>query len=271
MKTLAVVTACLMIGASLSCGSAHAGAWPQDPDRWLVVNQFTYQNGPSNGYNDQGRPQGHGRLQQFTFSPYIEYGVTEDWTLGAQPMIQFANLSVPAGQRGGGTNTGLTEVNLFARYTVYRWDFDVLSVQGMLGVPGFSGGVQPQVANPWPEYEARLLYGHAFELSDSIAGFFDTEIAYRLEGGHNADQIHSDTVVGIRPGDDWIFMLQFNATLGLGNNTGTGGDYDQYRLQASIGTRVADDTWLVLGAFHDLGGHNVTLGNGATLSIWTRF
>lgn len=260
-----------MIAAVSFCAQAQAGAWPQDEGRWLLVNQFTYIDSPSNGYNSQGRPDGHGTLQQFEFSPYIEYGITEDWTLGLQPRFQYADLSEPAGQKGGGTNVGLAEVNLFARYTIYKWDYDVLSVQGMFGAPGSAGGGQPQVANPWPEYEARVLYGHSFDVTDDVSGFLDTELAYRLEGGHNADQLHWDTTLGIRPDPDWLLMLQFNATFGLGNNTGNGSHYNQYRLQAGVGTRIADETWLVLAAFHDLGGNNVALGTGAVLSIWTRF
>jgi hypothetical protein len=270
MVKLPVIAGVMMAAASV-CGQAQAGAWPQDEGRWLVVNQFTYIDSPANGYNSQGRPEGHGSLQQIEFSPYIEYGVTEDWTLGLQPRLQYADLSVPTGQRGGGANTGLAEINLFSRYTIYKWDYDVLAVQAMLGAPGISGGGQPMVANPWPEYELRLLYGHAFDLTDDVSGFFDTEIAYRLEGGHNADQIHWDSTIGLRPDPDWLVMLQFNASKGLRDNTGTGGDYDQYRLQAALGTRIADETWIVLGAFHDLGGHNVALGTGATLAIWTRF
>jgi len=270
MRALPVIAG-LMIGTAALCGQARAGAWPQEQDRWLVVNAFTYINTPTNGYDSQGRPSGHGTLSQFEFSPYIEYGVTDDWTLGLQPRVQYADLSVPSGQKGGGSKAGLAEVNLFARYTIYKWDYDVLAIQGMLGVPGTAGSGQPQVAIPWPEYEARLLYGHSFDLTDDMSGFFDTEIAYRLEGGHNADQLHSDTIIGLNPSPDWLLMLQFNATIGLGNNTGTGGHYNQYRLQAGIGTRLADETWLVLSAFHDLGGNNVALGNGALLAIWTRF
>jgi hypothetical protein len=270
MRTLPVIAG-LAVAAACGSAPAWAGAWPQDVGRWLLVNQFTYTDSPASGYNSQGRPDGHGSLQQFEFSPYIEYGVTEDWTLGLQPRLQYANLSVPSGQKGGGSDTGLAEVNLFSRYTLYKWDFDVLAVQAMLGAPGSAGGGQPMVAMPWPEYEMRLLYGHAFDVTDGVSGFFDTEIAYRLEGGHNADQIHSDTTLGLRPYPDWLVMLQFNATYSLHNNTGTGGDYDQYRLQAAIGKQIADETWLVLGAFHDLGGHNVALGTGATLAIWSRF
>ncbi len=270
MGAVARLLATLALGMSLA-SAAQAGAWPQEQGRWLIVNQFTFSDTATKGYDNQGRPAGNGSLKQFEFSPYIEYGVTPEWTLGLQPRFQVAHLSAPVGQKGASSASGLAEVNLFSRYTLYRWDYDVLAVQAMLGVPGFAGKNMPTVAAPWPEYEARLLYGHSFDFGKNISAFFDTEVAYRLEGGHNADQIHSDTTFGFRPDSDWLAMLQFNATWGLANNTGSGSNYDQYRLSAAIGRRVGADTWLLLGGYTDLGGRNVSLGNGVTVSIWTKF
>ena len=262
----------MAVASALAPSAALAGAWPQEEGRWLVVNQFTYEESQTNGYGPQGQRVGHGNFKQFEFSPYIEYGLTEDWTLGVQPRIQYANLSVPNGQSGGGSTTGLVEVNLFARYTIYKWDYDVLAVQATFGTPGYAGkNNNPQVANPWAEGELRLLYGHSFDITDNMSGFFDTEVAYRIEGGNNADQFHSDTILGFKPDPDWIAMINFNMTLGMGNNTGTGGNYDQYRIGAAIGTRIVDDWWVVLGGFHDIAGSHVALANGVTLSIWTRF
>jgi len=261
----------LIAGAvALAPAAARAGAWPQDEDRWLVVNQFTYSESQTNGYGPTGQRVGHGNFKQFEFSPYIEYGVTPDWTVGLQPRFQYANLSVPNGQSGGGSTTGLAQVNVFARYTLYRWDFDVVALQGTLGIPGYAGKNNPQVAYPWTEFEARILYGHSFDVTDDISGFFDTELAYQIAGGNNADMIHSDTLLGIKD-EDWIAFIQYNMTLGLGNNRGTGGNYDQYRIGASIGRRIGDDTWLVLGGYHDIAGSHVALGNGVILSLWMRF
>jgi hypothetical protein len=270
MRGLALAAA-LAIGLAFTPMAARAGAWPQDEDRWLVIHQFTYSDSATNGYGPQGQRIGHGSFKQFEFSPYIEYGVTPDWTVGIQPRIQYANLSVPAGQTGAGSTFGLAEVNLFARYTIYRWDYDVVAVQGMFGAPGYAGKNNPLVANPWAEAEARVMYGHSFDLTEDVSGFFDTELAYRYEGGHNADQIHSDTMIGFRPDPDWLLMANFNMTLGLGNNTGTGGNYDQYRIGAAIGRRIGEETWIVLGGYHDIAGSHVALGNGVTLALWTRF
>lgn len=259
------------MGTMLVPGAAMAGAWPQDENRWLVVNQFSYSESQTNGFGPNGQRIGHGNFKQFEFSPYIEYGVTPDWTIGVQPRFQYANLSVPSGQCCGGSTLGVAQVNLFARYTLYRWDFDVLAVQATFGTPGYTGKNNPQVAAPWASAEIRGLYGHAFDVTDDVTGFFDTELAYRYQGGHNADELHSDTTIGLKPGEDWIALLSFNMTLGVGNNTGTGGNYDQYRIGAAVGYRILDETWLVLGGYHDIAGSHVALGNGVTLSIWTRF
>ncbi len=262
--------AALVAALGLASGAAQAAAWPQEEGRWLIVNQFTYSDSATNGYDSQGRPSGHGSLKQFQFSPYIEYGVTPELTVGMQPQFQVANLS-GSKRSGGGTSGGLTQVNLITRYTIYRWDYDVLAVQAQLGIPGYTGNDKPAVADPWTEYEARLLYGHSFDVTDDVSGFFDTELAYRLNGGHASDQIHSDTTLGFKFGDDWLVYVQAALTFGLRNNVGTGGDYDQYRGQITLARRISDEVWLAIGGYHDFGGRNVALGNGVTASIWLRF
>lgn len=260
----------LLIGLAFSADRAEAGAYPRDPGTWLVISQFDYAVSDTKGYDPQGHQTGRGTYTQIEFSPYIEYGLTPDWTLGLQPRTQLASLKNDAGGQGG-TSAGLAQVNLFARYTVYRWDFDVLAVQAQYGVPGFAGRNNPQVASPWAEYEARLLYGHDFTLSDDLGGFVDAEIAYRLNAGHSADQIRTDLTLGLRPSPEWLVLAQAFLTFGLRNNVGNGNDYDQYRLQLSVVRQLTDDIWLQVGGWHDVGGRNVARSNAGIVALWFRF
>lgn len=254
----------------LITGHALAGAWPQSEGRWLLVTQGSYSETNTTGYDQQGRKAGSGRYSQFEFSPYIEYGVTEEVTFGMQPRTEFVDLSYNTG-RSRQQNTGLSQINLFARYAIYRWDFDVLSVQGQIGLPGAAARTQPQIAMPWTEYEARLLWGHAFEISSRTKGFLDTELGYRLNGGHSADQLRLDITLGIAPDPDWLILAQVFATRSLRNQRGTGGDYDQVRVQLAAANQIADDTWLELGVFEDVSGRKLGRARGVLSALWFHF
>lgn len=256
--------------SALAGGEAQAGAWPQDEGRWLVINSFTYSETNTTGYNLQGQKAGSGAYKTFEFSPYIEYGVSEDWTLGAQPRLDLVNLSYNNG-RPSQSGSGLAAVNLFARYTVYRWDFDVLSVQGMLSVPGVAGNNQPVVASQWAAFEPRVMWGHSFDITDDISAFLDTELAYRIDAGHNADQVHLDVTIGVTPDPDWLFMIASSNTLSMRNNIDNGGDFDQYRILVSGAYQVMDDVWFQLGVFQDIATRKVSRSRGLTAALWFRF
>ncbi len=262
--------ACVALMQAFGAAPAAAGAWTEEEGRWLLITSATYSQTTTGGYDQHGRPAGSGSYRTFEFSPYIEYGVTDDLTVGLQPRIDYVNLSYNTG-RARQTNAGLAEVNLFARYTLYRWDFDVVSVQGMFGLPGTAGNNQPLVANPWAEYEARALWGHAFDLTDDIHGFTDVELAYRLSGGHSADQIHLDVSVGILPDPDWLILAQVFATKSVRNQTGNGGDYDQVRVQLGVANQIEDDVWLQLGVFRDVAGRKLAKATGGLVSLLFRF
>jgi len=263
--------ACLALGAGLLIsGEALAGAWPQSEGRWLLVTQGSYSETNATGYDQQGRKAGSGRYSQFEFSPYIEYGVTEEVTIGLQPRTEFVDLSYNTG-RARQQGSGVSQVNLFARYAVYRWDFDVLSVQGQIGLPGTAGGNQPQIAMPWTEYEARVLWGHSFELTGQTKGFLDTQFGYRLNGGHSADQLRLDLTLGVFPDPDWLLLAQMFATRSLRNQSGTGGDYDQVRVQLAVANQIWDDVWLELAVFEDIDGRKLGRARGLLSALWFHF
>lgn len=249
--------------------AARAGAWPEESQHWLVINQFDYFQAPVQGYDQRGNPSGRGTFKQFEFSPYIEYGVTPEWTVGMQPRFQYADLR--AGPTNSGSTTGTAQVNLFARYTLYKWDFDVLSFQAQFDTPGFANHHNPQVAEPNAEYEARMLYGHSFNLPWKWTGFLDAQLAYRRDAGPPADQIRWDTTLGIRPRPDWLVLVQTFFTFSLHNQTGVGPNYDLYRLQLSVVKQISDSVFLQLGGWHDMGGRNIALGNAVIAAIWFEF
>ncbi len=251
-----------------AASAAHAGAWPEPSSHWLGIDTFSYYRVQVDGFNQLGEPAGRGRYTQYEISPYIEYGLTNRWTIGLQPRAQYV---VQSGLPGTGHALGLVQLNLFARYALYQDGWNVLSVQGQYGIPGAQNVPRPELAQPGAEYEARLLYGHGFKLPSGMNGFIDAETGYRIEVGGWADQLRADVTAGLRPTADWLLLAQSFNTVSLGHASSTGADYNLYRIQLSVVHDLTPHVALQVGVWRDMAGRNIALGNAAVAAIWLRF
>ncbi len=247
---------------------AMAGAWPEAPGQWLDINTLSYYQVSVNGYNEQGRPTGNGTYSQVEFSPYVEYGLTDRWTIGVQPRLQEVTQS---GLPGTASSYGLVQANLFARYQLYRDDQNVVSVQGQFGAPGVANNRNPLLVQPNAEYEARLLYGRNLAIAASLPAFIDAEAAYRVEANGVADQFRGDVTVGLKPSPNWLILAQSFNTVSVGSAVPGETNYNLYRVELSVVRDISEHASLQLGAWHDVAGHNIALGDAGVLALWLRF
>lgn len=254
--------------ATVEMPQARAGAWPELAGHWLAIETFSDYRAAVQGYNQFGQPTGTGRYTQYEFAPYIEYGLSPRWTIGFEPRSQVVVQSGLPGTRGA---TGLVQINLWARYEVFRDAWNVVSVQGQVGFPGVQTPQPPALAQPGAEYEARALFGHAFRLADGWTGYTDLETGYRIEVDGWADQIRADGTLGIRPVQRWMFLAQTFNTLSVGQAAPGGSDYNLYRVALSVVHKVTPHIALQLGVWRDIGGRNIALGNAGFAAIWLRF
>lgn len=255
--------------ALLACpAAANAGAWTEGQNDWLVINTLSYYRVTVSGYNPFGKPTGTGTYSQAEFSPYLEYGLTDRWTVGAQPRFQTITQS---GLPGTGHSTGLVQLNLFGRYQVYRDDLNAFSVQAQLGIPGAATTENPQLAQPNAEYEGRLLYGRNLILPEGWTGFTDAEAAYRVEEDGYADQFRGDFTLGLSPVPHWTLLAQSFNTVSLGNVRPAQPHYDLYRVEFSALHDLSAHAAVQLGFWHDAGGENIALGNAGIVALWLRY
>lgn len=264
LRTLALVAA----AAGLGMPRAWAGAWPQPDGHWLAIETFSDYRAATQGYNQFGQPTGRGSYTQYELAPYIEYGLTPRWTVGFQPRAQEVVQSGLPGTRGA---TGLVQVNLWARYALFRDSWNVLSVQGQVGIPGIQSRSSPVLAQPGAEYEARVLFGHAFRLPGGWSGYTDLETGYRIEENGWADQIRGDATLGIRPAPGWLFLAQSFNTVSVGQASPGGSDYNLYRVAFSVVHDLTRHVALQVGMWHDAAGRNIALGNAGFAAVWLRF
>lgn len=247
---------------------AWAGAWPQNEGSGQIILQDTWYTTTTNGYDPQGRPSGHANYTQLELAPYVEYGLTPRWTIGAQPRLQgvFTNSS---GRDVSGY--GIVETNLFARYAVWRGENDVFSVQGMVGAAGIdSSDRDPEVANPNNEYELRLLYGHGFTLGEHT-GFLEADIAGRARSGTAANELHLDLTAGYRPAPRWLVMAQSFTTKGLRDNETGGSNYDDTKIQLSAVYDLTENWSVQFGGYTEVATRNISRGNAGLVALWYRF
>ncbi len=262
---------CGLVLAAMGLASRHAvgGAWPLREGAWQIITQMTPYEAKISGFDPGGRQAGSGTYDRIEYSSLVEYGLTPQTTIGVQARAQSIWQDAGAVQ---GEAHGLAELNVFARQTLYRGDWDAYALQAQIGIPGFQWGDEnPAVAEPNLHAEFRALYGRGFELPGGWTGFGEVQAAFRYRAGLPADEVRLDVTLGLRPLPDWMLLAQQFSTFGLKNNEPMGADYDIHRLQLSIVHDLTPSVSLQLGAFREYAGRNTALGNAVIAALWLRF
>jgi hypothetical protein len=248
--------------------AAQAGAWPQEPGHGQLINSFSYYEVNVQGYDGLGKPSGHGAYTQLEFAPYLEYGLTDRLTIGAQPRVQEVTQT---GLPFTGHSFGLVQFNIFARYTLYHDDYNAVSIQAQAGIPGSATTHNPELAEPNAEYELRALYGRGLTFPNGWTGFIDSEAGYRLETNGNANEIRVDFTFGVTPLPNWSFFAQSFNTISTGAAPPGSIDYDLYRVQLSGLRKLTSSLSLQFGAWDDVGGRNISRGAAGIVALWYQF
>src|SRR6185312_14377730 len=175
-------------------GPAHAGAWLQPKARGLLILSGTMLSS-GRAFDDGGSSTSIPRYNKFELSGWLEYGLTDHFTLIFQPQFR----SVDIGRPTDASHAGLGYTGLGARIGLWSNDKSVVSFQSLAHIPGSSDESDPaQAGSTETEVDLRLLYGRSFRLG-AWPAFLDTEFAYRFRGGDAPDELRSDVTFGVRP------------------------------------------------------------------------
>jgi protein XagA len=254
-------------------GTALAGAWTLPADDWQLITTGNYYT--SDTYvNPQGDSQSQPRYSKWELSPYFEYGLEEDLTLGASAaLVTVKGFNPNTGTRD--ENTGLADLAFFARQRLWQDDHSVLSLQPWFKFPSqYSEDRLPRSGSEEYEAELRLLGGTSFEYYGQ-QHFANLETAYRRRFGDPDDQLLIDATLGMRLDERWTVMPQIFTTTGL---SGAGGGFtqsgaDDYHLVKGQLSAVydLDDTFSLQGGYYrDLRARNTGEGDGFLFSLWIR-
>jgi protein XagA len=188
-----------MLGVALASNSlaqseANAGAWLQPQGEGLAIAATDFSES-TRYFDSRGKLIPIPAYQKFSLGTYIEYGLSDEFTLVAQPFFdadkQATNPS-PTRLATGGTDIGL-------RAGLGNFDGTIVSAQVTAHVPFITRA--PLVnfdEDTVPAGDFRLLLGHSFRL-DGLDWFADLEGGYRVEGDDEPGEWHTDATLGARP------------------------------------------------------------------------
>ena len=262
LSVVAVIAAMLPI-------AAYAGAWTQDAGKGQIIINGLYYN-TDRLYNNQGNKTSQTTYTKYELNPYLEYGWTDDITVGA-------NLSLQRADQSSNTNWGFGDSEFFLRKRLWQQDGFVLSAEPMIKLPSPEGAREtPQLGGSHPDAGLGLSAGYGFS-AWGLNHFANLDAGYRYRFGQPENQIKLAGTLGIATAPRWMIMPQLFATYRANTPStvtftqSSGDDYNLVKLQLSTVYQLQDDLSLQAGGFSHAEGKNVGAGSGLFMAVWKKF
>lgn len=261
-----------LLALILSSSSAIAGAWLQEKDQGEII--FNYQFFSSNENYDQfGNKQINSGFIKNEISPYIEYGIDEDLTIGGALSYQSV---VTVGGNQSSDDLDVSYYELFARTYLLEDPDYVLSIEPRVKVPvNANAAINPEGDDPIPEL--KLAAGTSFKLFDEYS-FIDVAGTYRWRDEDELnnklkDMLKLEATLGLKVEEDSLILAQVFREKSLGRKTAdnTPGNFDLTKLQLSLAYDYWETLFMQAGYFNNVDGVNTSAGDGVIFSLWYKF
>lgn len=264
--------------ASLSLASAAlAGAWTKPEGKGeVIVTSLYFSSGGfwDNGAHHSAQP----RFEKIELNPYLEYGYSDEITLGGNLFLHALSQDSRAGSTAAEHNFGLGNSEFFARYQLYQSPQSVVSLQPLISLPSaYEQSAAPRSGSDSFDGELSLLGGHNFALFGQ-SHYGEARIGYRHRLDSDLhDQLRIDAKLGLRLNENWEMIPAAYGVFALAsapNPTFTEDgqqDYDLVKLEAMLRYNLSEQSYLQGGGFAHLYGRNVGDGSGFMLSFGRHF
>lgn len=266
-RALILSAGLFVVGGSLG-SAAMAAAWTRGEGQFLFLVPAEYYVATEQ-FDDDGDRVDRRRFTQLEISPYLEYGLTDYLTLGAQPKFRRVELDTDAGEID---NSGLAEADLFTRLRLWQQDQAAFSIQGLVKLP-----VQADEDDALPlgfeqvDAELSAAFGnrHPFEFGTI---FYNLELGFRKRFETPADEVHGDAFIGWTDGA-WTVLVQSLNTAGISSELSTREvltsepEYTRFKAQLTVAYRLTEQASIVAGAATTYAGTNVGAGNSGFLGV----
>lgn len=267
---------CCAILVSVAAGQAYGGAWTQEEGSGQLIATGLYYTA-DRLWNNRGKKQPQPTYRKYEFNPYLEYGLADGITIGANLSLQRAQqegTSTSASQ----SNWGLGDSEFFVRKRLWQRDSFIVSSESMVKLPspGASHNDSPAIGGDHPDIGTGLSAGYGFA-AGGLNHFANLDTQYRYRFGRQKDQVRLAATLGIHTTERWMLMPQVFATYRVSDPRATtftqssADDYNQLRLQLSAVYKLRDDVSLQFGGFSDVSGKNAGIGKGILIALWKTF
>ena len=258
--------------------SLRADAWTQEQGHGQVILTTSYFD-TSEAFDASGKAQHFdfaGAFRQVLVNPYLEYGLTSRTTLVVNAFVPFLTFS---NQYGAQSSAGLGDVETGIRRRLNSLESPMpISVQLTVMFPTYPADRNPPPGNHQVDVESRFMLGRGIDLGGHHA-FWSTGAAFRFRTGAPADQFRSDATFGVDLTRRFMVMAQYFGITGmrngqpfeLGDNPNAQSDYDLYKGQLSLVTRVRGKSRIQIGWNDTLIGRNTGRGQTYLISFWQDF
>lgn len=277
VRALSPCSASLML-AALAPVCLQADAWTQEQGHGqFILTASLFET--SNTFDENGnatRFDYQGTFRQFLLNPYLEYGLTNRTTLVVNAFVPFLAFS---NQYGRQTSAGLGDVETSLRRRLNSSESPMpISAQLTILFPTYAATQQPAPGNHQVDVESKLMIGRSLRLAGHT-GFGSLGAGYRYRTGAPADQFRSDATLGVDLSKRFMVMAQFFGITGMRNgqpllfngNPNAQSDFDLYKGQLSLVTRLAARTRLQLGWNDAFAGRSTGRGQTALVALWQDF
>lgn len=251
---------------------AHAGAWTQPEGQGQYIQNIVFYS-TGEAFDGAGHRAQDAGFRKLELNPYLEYGVTDRWTVGLSAFLHYLEQDAAAG--GVAANIGLGETEVFARYRLYEHQGFVLSAQPLLKLPSHYRDRAPVAGRTQWDGEAALFGGYGFSAMGQHH-YLDTKLAWRARSGALHDQFRASLAFGMGITDSlqllpelyWTGRAQGgNAAFSVSGQN----DYELLKGQLSLVWHLDERYAVQFGAFRHIAGEDTGAGGGVFTAFWTRW
>lgn len=249
-----------------------ASAWTRNDGEVLILlpTSYTY---ADKSFDGNGNRVNRNKFEMAEFSPLIEYGVSDSFTIGMQPKVRTVWMEAEDGSTE--SNSGLAESEFFVRQRLWHRDQASLALQAGAKVP-----INPQENSAVPigrnqvDADVQLAYGNVHSTGIGRI-FYSGEVGYTKRWEIPADEASYNAFIGWSPrSSSWSFILRSANTVSVGNH-GTGDtevltafpEYKRHDIQLMTSYQFSNSVSLAGGISTTYAGENVGIGNTGFVAL----
>lgn len=256
--------ACLLLLLAMPA-TARGAAWTQQEGHGLFIGATTFT--AARQAFQGGQTVGIPAFAKVESALYVEYGLTDGLTLLAQPSLRYTHV----GGDFADDFQGFGYADLGARQRLWQGGGSVLSMQGVVRVPGATDGRRvAQIGNTDAEIDLRLLFGHGFTLG-TMGAFVNAEAAYRIRFDDPPSEFRLDLTAGLRPIPRWLVLAQSFTVVSNGAGRGPFPAYWYTKAQLAAVYEIGDGWSVQAGAVMTYAGDNALREIGGLVGLWWQF